>query len=38
MTWAPDVRATFEYGAEVREGEAHIVWRRIGTHDIVKHP
>ena len=38
MTWAPDGRATFEYGTEVREGEVHIVWRRIGTHDIFRRP
>jgi hypothetical protein len=25
MTWAPDGRATFEYGAEVRPGEAHVI-------------
>jgi hypothetical protein len=34
MTWADDGRATFEYGSAVREGETHIVWRRIGRHDI----
>lgn len=38
MTWAPDGRATFEYGAEVRPGEPHIVWRRIGAHDIFQNP
>jgi len=38
MTWAPDGRATFRYGDAVREGEAHIVWRRIGTHDIFRQP
>ena len=38
MTWADDGRATFEYGKPVREGEAHIVWRRIGTHDIFTEP
>ena len=38
MTWADDGRATFEYGEPVREGEAHIVWRRIGTHDIFTEP
>jgi len=27
MTWAPDGRATFEYGPEVRAGEAHVTWR-----------
>ena len=34
MTWAPNGRATWEYGEEVRPGERHIIWRRIGTHDI----
>ena len=34
LTWAPDGRATFQYGEEEREGEPHIVWRRIGTHDL----
>jgi hypothetical protein len=38
MTWADDGRATFEYGKPAREGEAHIVWRRIGTHDIFTEP
>lgn len=38
MTWAPDGRATFEYGDELRDGEPHIVWRRTGTHDIFSRP
>ena len=38
MTWADNGRATFEYGEPVREGEAHIVWRRIGTHAIFIEP
>jgi hypothetical protein len=38
MTWADDGRATFEYGESVREGQAHIVWRRIGTHAIFTKP
>ena len=33
MTWAPDGRATFQFDDEVIDGEAHIVWRRVGTHD-----
>ncbi|MHB8669744.1 MAG: hypothetical protein ACYDAD_04155 [Acidimicrobiales bacterium] len=37
MTWAHDGRATFQYGAVV-QGEPHVVWRRIGTHDIFKQP
>lgn len=38
LTWAPDGRATFEYGPSAKEGDPHIVWRRIGTHDIFKRP
>jgi len=38
MTWAPDGRATFEYGAERLPGEPHIIWRRIGGHEILNHP
>jgi hypothetical protein len=34
VTWAPDGRATWQYGAEVRAGEPHMIWRRVGTHDI----
>jgi mRNA-degrading endonuclease YafQ of YafQ-DinJ toxin-antitoxin module len=38
MTWAPDGRATFQYGEEIRPGEQHIIWRRIGSHDIFDRP
>jgi hypothetical protein len=38
MTWAPDGRATWEYGVERISGEPHINWRRIGTHDIFDNP
>ena len=38
LTWAKDGRATFQYGDESKAGEAHIIWRRVGTHDIVKEP
>jgi hypothetical protein len=38
MTWAADGRATFEYGEPVREGEPHILWRRIGTHATFAEP
>ncbi len=38
MTWAPDGRATFEYGRERRPGEPHVIWRRVGTHDIFRQP
>ncbi len=38
MTWAPDGRATFSYGRSRREGESHVIWRRIGTHDVFREP
>ena len=38
MTWAPNGRATFQYGNPVHAGEPHIVWRRCGTHDVFKAP
>lgn len=38
MTWANDGRATFQYGEELRPGEPHVIWRRVGTHDIFKRP
>jgi hypothetical protein len=38
LTWADDGRATFQYGPEITNGEPHVVWRRVGTHDIFKNP
>jgi len=38
MTWADNGRATFQYGAAIVEGEAHVIWRRVGTHDIFRQP
>lgn len=38
MTWADDGRATFEFGEEVRPGEPHVIWRRIGSHAIFSRP
>jgi hypothetical protein len=32
MTWAEDGRATFRYGPEVKPGEPHVIWLRIGIH------
>ena len=34
MTWAPDGRATFEYGVSQGVGP-HVIWRRIGTHAVL---
>jgi hypothetical protein len=38
MTWAPDGRATFQYGESKAGGEPHVIWRRIGTHDVFRSP
>lgn len=38
MTWAPDGRATFEYGEAIAEGHPHVIWRRVGTHAIFDRP
>ena len=38
MSWAPDGRATFEYGPQKRAGEPHVIWRRVGTHQIFTDP
>lgn len=38
MTWAEDGRATFQYGESIVGGEPHVIWRRVGTHDIFRRP
>ena len=38
LTFAPDGRATFRYGPQVRPGEPHIVWLRVGTHAVLDQP
>ena len=38
MTWADDGRASFHYGEPRQGNEPHIVWRRVGTHDIFTSP
>lgn len=35
MTWAPDGRAIFTYGKEVRGGETHVIWLAVGSHAIL---
>ena len=37
MTFAPDGRATFQYGP-VKGTGAHVIWRRVGRHDILRRP
>lgn len=38
VSWRDGGRATFHYGTPQRPGDTHIVWRRIGGHDISKRP
>lgn len=38
MSWAHDGRATFQYGDEVRPGMRHVIWRRVGTHEVFDRP
>lgn len=38
ISFAPDGRATFEYGPEVTPGEPHVIWRRIGDHSVLADP
>lgn len=38
MTWAPDGRATFSYGTSPHPGDVHLIWRRIGGHEIFQNP
>ena len=35
MTWAPDGRATFAWGTHQTPGKRHVIWLRIGSHDIL---
>ncbi|MFF5475445.1 hypothetical protein [Streptomyces achromogenes] len=38
LTWSGSGRATWCYGPEKVRGVQHIVWRRIGGHDILTQP
>ncbi|MET9451091.1 hypothetical protein [Streptomyces cinerochromogenes] len=38
LTWDGGGRATWSYGPEIVRGAQHIVWRRIGSHDIFDVP
>lgn len=34
MTWANDGRALFKYGTSPHPGDVHIIWLRVGSHEI----
>lgn len=38
MTYAPDGRATWQFGKEISKGDPHVIWRRIGQHGIFNTP
>lgn len=38
LTWAFDGRCTWRFGAQKEPGKTHIVWRRIGGHEIFNDP
>lgn len=39
MTWEyHNGRATFAFGQQIHAGEVHIIWRRVGGHDIFSDP
>ncbi|MGH2610264.1 MAG: hypothetical protein ACRDHF_14375 [Tepidiformaceae bacterium] len=38
MSWARNGRAHWMYGPEVHPGLPHIIWLRIGTHEIFDRP
>lgn len=40
MSWGyrHGMRATFEYGREVRQGHPHVIWRRVGDHSVYDNP
>lgn len=38
LTWADNGRATFQHGEPIIDTEPHIIWRRVGTHDILRQP
>ena len=35
LTWADDGRALFRFGESIRPGDPHVIWERIGSHDIL---
>jgi hypothetical protein len=38
LAWAPDGRATWQYGETRTANKSHIIWRRVGTHRIYTNP
>ncbi len=38
MSYSGDGRATFRYGRERKPDETHVVWLRVGGHEILSRP
>jgi hypothetical protein len=38
LRFGADLRATFSYGTPHHESDTHIVWRRIGRHNVYREP
>ena len=38
MSYSGDGRATFRYGSEMKPGETHVEWLRIGGHEVLSRP
>jgi hypothetical protein len=38
ISYSGDGRATFRYGTEVKPGETHVEWLRVGGHEILARP
>ncbi|MFE5886180.1 hypothetical protein [Streptomyces hydrogenans] len=38
LTWAPNGRVTWSYSRARIAGEQHVIWRRIGSHEILVRP
>jgi hypothetical protein len=38
LSYSGDGRATFRYGTEVKPGETHVEWLRVGGHEILARP
>ena len=34
MTWADDGRALFRFGPSIERGDPHVIWLRVGGHEI----
>jgi len=38
LSWAGDGRCLWSYGPPEREGKCHVIWLRVGSHEIYRDP